>query len=267
MTRHGGIAMKAGSQMVDGVFVEKVASESSPSGPPIVFVHGGGHGSWVWVNYLSYFASAGRDCFAFSWFNHYRSHELPIDQYVARSMADTVEELEIVVAHVGHAPVLVTHSMGAIVAQKYAEKHPVLAQVHLAPAICAEVGLDVEFEIDLSRPAERAPFEKAWRLFLDGCPEEEARRYNAMFSRESPTALKEAQTASVSVDRTRISGPSLMVAAEHDLVVPAEAVRRSAAYFGADYLFVPARSHNLVLEPRWRETAGRIKSWLARETW
>jgi pimeloyl-ACP methyl ester carboxylesterase len=259
--------MKAQYESVNGVFVEKVASESSLSGPPIVFVHGGGHGSWVWSNYLTYFASTGRDCFAFSWFNHYGSRELPVEQYVARSMADTVQELEIVAARAGQAPVLITHSMGAIVAQKYAEKHPVPAQVHLAPAICAEVGLDVEFEIDLSRPVERAPFEEAWRRLLGGCSEEEARRYNDLFSRESPTALKEAVTASVSVDRTRISGPSLMVAAEHDQVVPAEAVRRTAAYFGSDYLFVPGRSHNLILEPRWRETADRIKSWLARDTW
>ena len=259
--------MKIESKMVDGVFIEKAASETAPYAPPIVFVHGGGHGSWMWEEYLKYFAATGRDCYSFSWFGHRGSRELPVDQYVARSMTDTVEELEIVAAHVGQVPVLITHSMGAIIAQKYAEKHPVPAQMHLAPAICAEVGLDVEFEIDLSQPVVRPPFEKSWDLFLGGCSEQDARRYNALFTRESPTALKEAVTASVSVDRTRISGPSLMIAAEHDLVVPAEAVRRSASYFGSDYLFVPGRSHNLVLEPRWRETADRIKSWLEHETW
>jgi pimeloyl-ACP methyl ester carboxylesterase len=260
-------AMKIESKTVDGVFIEKMASDTGPYAPPIVFVHGGGHGSWMWEEYLTYFAATGRDCYSFSWLGHRGSRELPVDQYVARSMTDTVEELEIVAAQVGQVPVLITHSMGAIIAQKYAEKHPVPAQVHLAPAICAEVGLDVEFEIDLSQPVVRPPFEKSWHLFLGGCSEQDARRYNALFTRESPTALKEAVTAAVSVDRTRISGPSLMIAAEHDLVVPAEAVRRSAAYFGSDYLFVPDRSHNLVLEPRWRETADRIKSWLEHETW
>lgn len=252
---------------VDGVFIEKIASRTSPHAPPIVFVHGGGHGSWMWDEYLAYFAATGRDCYSFSWFGHRGSRALPASQYVSRSMVDTVAELEIVAAHVGQAPVLITHSMGAIIAQKYAEKYPVPAQVHLAPAVCAEVGLDVEFEIDLSQPVARPPFEESWRLFLGGCSEQDARRYNALFTRESPTALKEAKTAAISVDRTRISGPSLMIAAEHDLVVPAEAVRRSAAYFGSDYLFVPGRSHNLVLEPRWRETAGRIRSWLEHETW
>jgi hypothetical protein len=56
-------------------------------------------------------------------------------------------------------------------------------------------------------------------------------------------------------------------AAENDVVVPAEAIRRSAAYFGSDYLFVRGRSHNVLLEPGWRETAERINTWLERQTW
>jgi pimeloyl-ACP methyl ester carboxylesterase len=66
----------------------------------------------MWEEYLTYFAATGRDCYSFSWLGHRGSRELPVDQYVARSMTDTVEELEIVAAHVGQVPVLITHSMG-----------------------------------------------------------------------------------------------------------------------------------------------------------
>ncbi|WP_329176516.1 alpha/beta hydrolase [Streptomyces sp. NBC_01477] len=259
--------MKIERTTIDGVFIEHASPESAPAAPPVVFVHGGAHGSWAWENYLGYFAATGRDCYAFSWFNHEGSAALPDDRFAARSLADTVEELEIVTAHVGQAPVLMTHSMGAIVAQKYAERHPVVAQVHLAPAVCAEVGLDVEFDIDPGAPVERLPFEVAWGLYLGGCSEEDAGRYHALMSRESAVAVKEAVTASVSVDRTRIGGPSLVVAAEHDAIVPAEAVRRSAAHFGSDYLFLPDRSHNVLLEPRWRGTADRVRSWLDHRAW
>lgn len=153
--------MKIERTTIDGVFIEHASPESAPAAPPVVFVHGGAHGSWAWENYLGYFAATGRDCYAFSWFNHEGSAALPDDRFAARSLADTVEELEIVTAHVGQAPVLMTHSMGAIVAQKYAERHPVVAQVHLAPAVCAEVGLDVEFDIDPGAPVERLP--SRWR--------------------------------------------------------------------------------------------------------
>src|ERR1700754_1289499 len=116
--------MRVERKTVGGVFIEHAAPEGSRSGPLVVFVHGGSHGSWVWENYLTYFAARGRDCYSFSWFNHNGSRQLSVQQFAERSMADTVEELEIVASHVGEAPVLVTHSMGAVVAQKYAEKHP-----------------------------------------------------------------------------------------------------------------------------------------------
>ncbi|MGW5679359.1 alpha/beta hydrolase [Streptomyces sp. NPDC003860] len=259
--------MKIQHATVNGVFIERAAPEGVPSAPPIVFVHGAGHGSWVWENYLPYFAATGHDSYAFSWFNHPGSHELPREQFLARSLVDTVEELEIVVSHIGQPPILVTHSMGAIVAQKYAERHPVLAQVHITPAICKEVGLDVHREIDPAEPIGPGPFDVAWNLFLGGSSEEDAHHYYTLLSAESPTAIAEGVNALVSVDRTRLSGPSLFVAAEHDVVVQAEAVRRSAAHFGSDYLFVADRSHNVLLEPRWRETADRINSWLTYQTW
>ncbi|MFE7129254.1 alpha/beta fold hydrolase [Streptomyces sp. NPDC057638] len=242
--------MSTEQKMIDGVLIEHAAPTTAPSAPPLVFVHGAGHGSWVWENYLPYFAATGRDCYAFSWYNHHGSRDLPEGRFLERSLADTVEELETVVSFAGQAPVLVTHSMGAIVAQKYAERHPVLAQVHIAPAICADVGLDVDFAIDPGTPVGPGPFETAWDFYLGGTSEEDARRYYALFSEESPRAIMEGVNALVSVDRTRLSGPTLFIAAEHDRVVPAEAVRRSADHFGGDYLFLHGRSHNVALEPR-----------------
>jgi pimeloyl-ACP methyl ester carboxylesterase len=251
----------------DGVYIEH-ASAAQPTAAPIVFVHGGMHGSWVWDKWLPYFAVTGRHCYSFSWFGRNGSRELPDPAFAARTQADTVEELETVVAHVGQTPIMIAHSMGATVVQKYAEKHPTLAQVLLAPSICAEVGvIDAQFHYALDAPVEPPPFDLAWQLFLGGCPEEDARRYHALLTRESPTAMKQAILAETSVDRTRISGPSLMVAAEHDVVVPAEAVRRSATHFGSDYLFLADRSHNMVLEPRWQDTADRILAWLNHNFW
>ncbi|MEV6595167.1 hypothetical protein [Streptomyces acidicola] len=94
-----------------------------------------------------------------------------------------------------------------------------------------------------------------------------ARRYYALMSTESALAIEETISSSRSVDRTRLGGPSLVIAAENDVVVPAHAIRRSAAHFGSDCLFVHGRSHNVLLEPGWRETAERISTWLDRRIW
>jgi pimeloyl-ACP methyl ester carboxylesterase len=253
--------------IVDGVFIEHARPQDNPSGPPVVFVHGGNQGSWAWENYLTYFAELGRDCYAFSWFNRHGSRQLPDDEFVMRSMVDTVQELETVVSFAGREPILVTHSMGALVGQKYAETHPVVAQVHITPAICAEVGLHPDSEFDLSTPFEPPAFEEAWSLHFPECTEADARRFHGLLSSESALAIKETITSSFSVDRTRLGGPSLVLAAENDVIVPPEAVRRSAAHFGSDYLYLPGRSHNVLLEPRWREAAARIAAWLDRQIW
>jgi pimeloyl-ACP methyl ester carboxylesterase len=60
---------------VHGVRVERFMPLTPVQGPrPIVFVHGGCHGSWSWVHFLPYFAQAGWDCHALTWFGHNGEH-------------------------------------------------------------------------------------------------------------------------------------------------------------------------------------------------
>lgn len=47
----------------------------------------------------------------------------------------------------------------------------------------------------------------------------------------------------------------------------ADLVRKHAAHFGADYLFLPDRAHSLILEPRCRDVADRVSSWLRHSAW
>ncbi|GAA0467418.1 alpha/beta hydrolase [Paractinoplanes deccanensis] len=261
--------MQIDQRQIDGVFVEHAAPEGEPVAAPVVFVHGGSHGSWLWENWLPYFAATGRHCYSFSWFNHNGSRDLPREQFVQRSIEAVTEELDIVVSHAGQAPVLVAHSMGAMAVQKYAESHDVVAQILLAPIACRQVGNEpMPVPIDMTEPFPPMPYEMAYEWFLSGCAERDARRYHALMPHESPQAVWEvASGGAIGVDRTRLGGPTLMVGAENDIVVPAEVVRRSADYFGADYLFLPGRAHSMILEPGWRRTADRLLAWLARATW
>jgi len=65
---------------VDGIYVEFAKSASlsdTKAQAPLLFVHGGCHGSWCWQHFLDYFARVGRDCYALNWYNHYKSTALP----------------------------------------------------------------------------------------------------------------------------------------------------------------------------------------------
>jgi pimeloyl-ACP methyl ester carboxylesterase len=98
----------------------------------VVFVHGAWHGAWCWDEYfLAYFTDKGYVALAPDLQNHgtSRGHKalrwLRIDDYVA--------DLAAVVAALATPPILVGHSMGGLVVQKYLERATVQAAILLAP--------------------------------------------------------------------------------------------------------------------------------------
>ena len=79
---------------VHGVRVERFMPLTPVQGRrPIVFVHGGCHGSWSWVHFLPYFAKAGWDCHALNWFGHNGSEPHPEVGLLQRGIADVTEEI------------------------------------------------------------------------------------------------------------------------------------------------------------------------------
>jgi len=86
----------------------------------IVFVHGMSHGAWCWEeNFIPYFEPLGYRCIAFDLPGHAKQGStkaihFSIDDYV-QALADVVESLE-------EAPILVGHSMGGMIVQRYLAK-------------------------------------------------------------------------------------------------------------------------------------------------
>jgi pimeloyl-ACP methyl ester carboxylesterase len=261
-----GLEMDIGEYRTHGVRVETAkASGSGQRRPPILFVHGGCHGSWSWVNFLPFFASAGWDCHALNWYNHNGSDAQPTEQFVRRGLADVTEEIAHVASQFGQPPILVGHSMGGLASQKYAERHPVAALVLATPVVPAEVGGDtIELPVDMERPWGPPPFPVTMDLFFQGLSEDEATRYYSLLCPESPRAVFEATRWTVPIDKVSISSPILVIAGEKDVLTPPSTGRALADFYGADYRYLRGRGHNVLLEPNWRETADMIGDWLTR---
>jgi pimeloyl-ACP methyl ester carboxylesterase len=253
---------------IGGVRVERCAPATPGTGaqrPPLLLVHGGSHGSWCWANYLSYFSNAGWDTLALNWYGHGGSEDLAPEALVNRSICDVTEEIGLVAATLPRPPVVVGHSMGGLAAQVYAERNEVAGLVLIGSVVPEEVGGPVnEIPVDLSALFPVLPFEVAWQMFFQGVPEAVAREFYARLTPESPRAVWEATRWTVSVDRSKISCPVLVIGGETDILCPAEITGNLAAHYGAEYIFVPGRGHNIMLEPRWRETADQIAGWLGR---
>jgi pimeloyl-ACP methyl ester carboxylesterase len=98
--------------------------------PPLVFVHGAFSGAWCWRPMMALCAEAGYDCRAVS----LRGHGLsPDGAHLNRyCIDDYVDDLAQVVASLPAPPVLIGHSMGGLVAQRYLSRGPVAALALLA---------------------------------------------------------------------------------------------------------------------------------------
>lgn len=98
------------------------------AGPPLLFVHGAWHGAWVWENFLPWFAERGYRSYALDLRGHgqlARGSATDPDPapLLRHRVADYVADLSAAVAQVGSpAPVLVGHSMGGMIVQKYLER-------------------------------------------------------------------------------------------------------------------------------------------------
>ena len=85
---------------------------------PILFVHGAWHGAWCWKKYfMPYFAENGYSSYALSFRGHGES-ERP-KHFKRMRITDYVKDVEQVVSTLPEKPILIGHSMGGLVVQKY----------------------------------------------------------------------------------------------------------------------------------------------------
>ena len=106
------------------------APRSASDKPPILFVHGAWHGAWCWdEHFLDYFAEKGYRSVALSLRGHGNSTAPKSMRFC--SIADFVDDIDTVAKSLPEPPVVIGHSLGGFVVQKYLESHEAPAAVVL----------------------------------------------------------------------------------------------------------------------------------------
>lgn len=244
---------------------------------PLLFVHGAWHSAWCWdEHFLDFFADNGYRAVAVSLRGHGRSHGRERLRWTSiRDYADDVAETA---AQLPTRPVLIGHSMGGFVVQKYLERHTAAGAVLVATVppngalrATARLARDhprqfVTANATLSLAPMVATPELARDLFFSASmPETQVNSYQQRLQDESYRAFLDMLALNL-VKAKRVSQvPMLVLGGEGDVIVSRRQLLRTAAQYGATAEIFPNMAHDMMLEPGWRDVAERIDGWLTRQ--
>ena len=247
--------------------------ESYISPIPILFVHGMWHSAWCWSEYfLPYFAQHGYQSHALSLRGHGASEGRERLRWT--SLSDYVDDVVQVVSQLQRPPILVGHSMGGMIVQKYLESHHAPAAVLLASAppkglfaatlrvACRHPLIFLKTNLILSLyPVIGTPNRCKEFLFSDDISDEKLKSYFARMQDESYRAYMDMIFFNLPRPE-RIKTQLLVLGATQDKAISSVEVKATAiAYNTKEYIF-PDMAHDMMLESDWQAVADRILYWL-----
>ena len=245
--------------------VVTVSSDTGARRHPLLFVHGAWHGAWCWESFMGWFAARGWDSHALDIRGHGSSAN---DRSLRRTrIKHYVDDVASVVDSLETPPIIIAHSMGGLVAQRFLEDHELPGAVLLAPV---PVGGALRATL---RTLRRHPvkFLKA-NLLWDLKPLIEKREVAAdLFLSEDATPeqidwmWKQLQAESylayldmVFFVRSRpqlVHSPMAVLAGSADRIFGVGEHSKTAKAYGVDLAVIDGAAHDLMMGPRWEQAA------------
>ena len=246
----------------------------NPTGKhPILFIHGMWHGAWVWESrFLPYFEKIGYKAYAVSLSNHANSARKKAFNLLR--INDYVNDIEQTVNSFDSKPVLVGHSMGGYIVQKYLEKNTVPGAVLMASVppfgiwrptldvlkkfpldfIVANITLNLKHVVNSTKRYNHI-------LGSENVTIAEVKSYLEKINTESYLAYLDMLGVNL-VKPYRINTPLLILGGEKDRAIPLKALNLTAKKFGVNPIIFNRMGHNMMLEPGYKKVADKIDQWV-----
>jgi alpha-beta hydrolase superfamily lysophospholipase len=227
---------------------------------PIVLVHGAWHGPWCWDEVADGLRAAGHAVDAVELPGHGTPGEFARTwKRIGAYVAEVDRTVELVTAANGAEPVLVGHSMGGYVVQRYLERHAVHLGVLVASAprlgaLGANIRLLRRHPLLFLKCVGLLDYSHAVRtdelvrelLFQPDTPAEIVADTRARLQNESAVALA---TMTVRWPRPhRVTTPMRVIAAEHDAIFTVDEQHLLAAAYGVEMDVVAGSGHDVMLD-------------------
>ncbi len=239
---------------------------------PLLFVHGAWHGAWCWDEYfLPYFAQRGYTVYAPSLRGHGQSSGK--ERLRWSSARDYVADVAETAAKLPQPPVIIGHSMGGYVVQKYLEQVTLPGAILLASVPPQGVlgvtlriarhfpGKFVKLNLKLSLyPLVETAELARHQFFSESMPQEQVNRYFQKLGDESYRAFLDMLLFNLPKPR-RVNTPVLVLGARDDTIFTLDEVKATARAYNTQPHFFPM-AHDMMLEAGWEQVAEKMLAWL-----
>jgi alpha-beta hydrolase superfamily lysophospholipase len=258
-----------------GIEIIKHEARSDKKPMAVLFVHGLYHGAWAFKDtLLPFFAGHGYDAFAMSLRGH--GNSAGREQVKKARMGDYYEDLCQAIKSVGRPVVLIGHSLGGMLVQKYLENHSAPGVVF----VCTPSAKDMKATTVLVLKAFPWPMLKfiftsnpdhlyhcrdfSGQVLFGGdtSPLAERTLQRLMEQPESNKIMKELLAFKARPPSQRI--PTLIIGGQADVSILPGSYEECARTYCGEVKIYPARSHELLFVPGWQTIATDIVNWMNR---
>ena len=275
----GGKAMAFTTEIVTvgTVALEHYLPAQETGNQKILFVHSSGHGSWMWKNFLSYFAERGYDAWAINFRGHYLSE--PVKDWETVGVNAYLEDMKNALQRIGGKVIVVGHSMSGLLILKYAESHQVagliVSQSGIPKSLMEKKGIKLagptegkgkrEITAGAIMPMQDRKMVKA--LFFDkgNVDEETVDLVIKMLGEESARVGKEIMQMELTPEK--ITAPVYVLGFDIRKIgmdLPVDLNKVLAEELNAkDYKVIEPGGHNYMLEHNWQDFAQQFEVWIS----
>ncbi|KAF5840806.1 esterase-like protein [Dunaliella salina] len=253
--------------------------------PPLLFVHGSYHAAWCWAEkWMPYFSSHGFNTYAVSLRAQGNSdcisNEKDTPVVVAGTLDSHCQDLGDLIAEFPKAPVVVGHSFGGLILQKYlscmkdeSEGSSGLPQVAGTGFVCCVppsgnkdmvfrfIKKDLWASIKITYGFVFKSFQKSLDaarelFFSDDLPQEDLERKRRRKGYKAVPAMVPLPAPPAHAP------PAFVLGGEDDKVVDIEAVQELASVYKVKPIILPKMAHDCMLDTRWEQAAIELERWL-----
>ncbi len=254
--------------------VIRKGTHSGSGKAPILLVHGAWHGAWCWDRgFMDRLAAAGHEAVALSLRGHGTSEGRSRFAMRLHGLAGYIEDVAGVADGLRSQPVLVGHSLGAFVVQRYlAEGRRARGGVLLAPMPHTGVlpfllrlmrsdpiAVAKAFATLTCRPIVGDAGRAARLLFTPATVQAEVNHVFPSLGDESFRVFIELLRPSLNPLWAKV--PVAVFAASADAVFTAEEIDATARAYGVAPVIFQNMGHDMMLDPAWPAVADRLIAW------